>query len=140
MNLIRAQFILIFDSEDEVLGMVANGNPEELVPLRAQIVVHHLLSKNIFYRRVPWSSGYGRRLMFHRSWVRIPAPYTGWTFIKTKQILHGGLPDWTVGSAMAKKRMMKMGTTWWFLDILPTSKNLNLRSLEAAINFRHTLL
>ena len=31
--------------------------------------------------REPWSSGYGRRLMFQRSWVRIPAPYTGWTFV-----------------------------------------------------------
>ena len=30
--------------------------------------------------REPWSSGYGRRLMFQRSWVQIPAPYTGWTF------------------------------------------------------------
>ena len=28
----------------------------------------------------PWSSGYGRRLTFWRSWVRIPVPYTGWTF------------------------------------------------------------
>ena len=28
----------------------------------------------------PWSRGFGRRLMFQRSWVRIPAPYTGWTF------------------------------------------------------------
>ena len=28
----------------------------------------------------PWSSGYGRRLMFKRSWVQIPAQYTGWTF------------------------------------------------------------
>ena len=25
------------------------------------------------------SSGYGRRLMFERSWVRILAQYTGWT-------------------------------------------------------------
>ena len=24
----------------------------------------------------PWSSGYGKRLAFRRSWVRIPAPYT----------------------------------------------------------------
>ena len=31
-------------------------------------------------RGEPWSSGYGWRLMFKRSWVRIPAPYTGWTF------------------------------------------------------------
>ena len=30
--------------------------------------------------REPWSSGYGRRLMFWRSWVQIPAPNTGWTF------------------------------------------------------------
>ena len=30
--------------------------------------------------REPWSSGYGRRLMFQRSWVWIPAPYTGWIF------------------------------------------------------------
>ena len=28
----------------------------------------------------PWYSGYGRRLMFQRSWVQIPAPYTRWTF------------------------------------------------------------
>ena len=28
----------------------------------------------------PWSSGKGKRLTFQRSWVRIPAPYTGWTF------------------------------------------------------------
>ena len=28
----------------------------------------------------PWSSGYGKRLTFRRSWVRIPAPYIGWTF------------------------------------------------------------
>ena len=32
------------------------------------------------YWREPLSSGYGRRLMFQRSWVWIPAPYTGWTF------------------------------------------------------------
>ena len=27
-----------------------------------------------------WSSGYGMKQMFQRSWVQIPAPYTGWTF------------------------------------------------------------
>ena len=36
--------------------------------------------KTIFNWREPWSSGYGRRLMSWRSWVWIPAPYTGWTF------------------------------------------------------------
>ena len=30
------------------------------------------------YGREPWSSGYG--LMFWKFWVRIPVPYTGWTF------------------------------------------------------------
>ena len=29
---------------------------------------------------VPWPSVYGRRLVFKRSWVQIPAPDTGWTF------------------------------------------------------------
>ena len=28
----------------------------------------------------PWSSGYGRRLMFQRLWVWIPALCTGWSF------------------------------------------------------------
>ena len=30
--------------------------------------------------REPRPFGYGRRLMFQRSWVRISALYTGWTF------------------------------------------------------------
>ena len=30
--------------------------------------------------REPWSSGYGRRLISRRSWVQIPAQYTGWKF------------------------------------------------------------
>ena len=29
-------------------------------------------------------SGYGRRFMFGRLWVGIPAPYTGWTFLLKK--------------------------------------------------------
>ena len=28
--------------------------------------------------REPWSSGYGRRLVYRKSWVRIPALHTGW--------------------------------------------------------------
>ena len=31
---------------------------------------------------MPWTSGYGRRLTCGRSWVVIPAPYTGWTFFQ----------------------------------------------------------
>ena len=30
--------------------------------------------------REPWSSGYGRRLVFKMSWVQIPAWDSGWTF------------------------------------------------------------
>ena len=30
--------------------------------------------------REPWSSGYGWRLTYKRSWVQILAPVTGWTF------------------------------------------------------------
>ena len=40
-----------------------------------------MIQLNIYqWGREPWSSDYGRRLTFQRSWVRIPAPYTGWTF------------------------------------------------------------
>ena len=31
-------------------------------------------------RREHWSTDYGRRLVFQRLGVRIPAPFTGWTF------------------------------------------------------------
>ena len=31
-------------------------------------------------QRESWSSGYGRRFMYRRLWVRIPALHTGWTF------------------------------------------------------------
>ena len=43
-------------------------------------IVSSLSNKHFPLRQEPWSSGYGRRLMFQRSWVQIPAPYTGWTF------------------------------------------------------------
>ena len=42
-----------------------------------QKVDHKILC---YLGREPWSSGYGRRLMFQRSWVQTLAPYTGWTF------------------------------------------------------------
>ena len=37
-------------------------------------------NKYTLYGRESWSSGYGKRLMFQRLWVQIPAPYTWWTF------------------------------------------------------------
>ena len=36
--------------------------------------------KNFEWGRQPWSSGYGRRLLFKRLWVWIPALYTGCTW------------------------------------------------------------
>ena len=33
----------------------------------------------IYSKQEPWYSGYGRIIVFRRSWVRIPAPYTGWS-------------------------------------------------------------
>ena len=46
--------------------------------------LHHSLQENRSKRnsvvREPWSSGYGRRLTFQRSWVWFPAPDTGWTW------------------------------------------------------------
>ena len=36
-------------------------------------------TKIILQGREPWSSGYGKRLTFQRSWVRFPVLYTGWT-------------------------------------------------------------
>ena len=38
--------------------------------------VDSLLTKFVEVGREPWSSGYGRKLMFLVSWVRIPAQYT----------------------------------------------------------------
>ena len=45
--------------------------------------IEHGLKSHIkvLIRWEPWSSGYGRRLMFQRLWVQIPAPYNGFTFI-----------------------------------------------------------
>ena len=40
---------------------------------------HGSLKNGYYLGKEPWFSGYGRRLMFQRSWVRIPAPDTGWT-------------------------------------------------------------
>ena len=39
----------------------------------------NLTRQNKVDQAEPWSSDYGRRLVFQRSWVRIPALYTGWS-------------------------------------------------------------
>ena len=39
------------------------------------------------FGREPWSSGYGRQLIFKRSWVGITAPYTGLTFFTLTSLL-----------------------------------------------------
>ena len=42
---------------------------------------HSATPQTILLGWEPWSCGYGRRLMFQRSWIRIPGPYTtGWIF------------------------------------------------------------
>ena len=38
------------------------------------------VAKSSLFGRETWSSGYGRRLMFWRSWVQNLALYIGWTF------------------------------------------------------------
>ena len=48
-------------------------------PFGAKNLVDFFTNKN-YAGREPWSSGYGRRLMLQRSWLRIPAPNTGRTF------------------------------------------------------------
>ena len=46
---------------------------------RDTLITSLTTSKKIFwYGREPWSSDYGRQLMFKRPWVRIPATYTRW--------------------------------------------------------------
>ena len=49
------------------------GSKEDQDLLEDEWVKKHFLKIDI------WSSGYGRRLMFQRSWVRILVPDTGWT-------------------------------------------------------------
>ena len=44
------------------------------------VSVDHTNNKYQKIGREPLSSGYGRRLMNWRLWVRFPATYTGWTF------------------------------------------------------------
>ena len=56
--------------------------------LRAQLEVNNQkkakdlfdVSEELEIGREPWSSGYGKRLTFQGSWVRIQAPDTGWTW------------------------------------------------------------
>ena len=44
------------------------------------LAISQLKFNNSLHPREPYSSGYGRRLTFRRSWVQIPVPYTGWTW------------------------------------------------------------
>ena len=44
--------------------------------------------------REPWSIGYGRRLMFQRSWVQIPAPFDGHFFTLICCKICNDLKDW----------------------------------------------
>ena len=66
------------------------------------VIKHDELSshRSIFKRKMqfirvgPWSSAYGRRLMFQRSWVWIPALYAGWTFFTCLFVLNFVMGVW----------------------------------------------
>ena len=55
----------------------SNSNEQSTVNNSALYFISKHVASN---GREPWSSGYGWRLVFERSWVWIPAPYTEWTF------------------------------------------------------------
>ena len=54
-------------------------NESRVVNISNLLVICKLRSSRL-YKIDHWSSGYGRRLMSWRPWVRIPAPYTSWTY------------------------------------------------------------
>jgi hypothetical protein len=58
-------------------------------------------------RREPWSSGKGRGLMIKRSWVRTPAPYTGWmlAMLAIKNMINNK----NNGSRMGHKKKARLG-------------------------------
>ena len=47
--------------------------------ISVRFIAFNLTTFSIQTNYLNWSSGYGWRLTFQRSWVRIPVPYTGWT-------------------------------------------------------------
>ena len=53
---------------------------ENVIDLATNNRIRICLKTRVHFGREPWSSGYGWRLMFERSWVRIPALYTGRTY------------------------------------------------------------
>ena len=71
-NWLRRKVSLIVSRKDQ-LRLTSEQRPQDLIE-------NKLASNNWLDGREPWSSGYGRLLVFKRSWVQIPAPYTGRTF------------------------------------------------------------
>ena len=67
--------IFAFKSKNEEIEFLSIGDI-----FAKNMLLNFAELKNIKVGREPWSSSYGKRLMFQRSWVRIPAPYTEWTF------------------------------------------------------------
>ena len=45
-HVVRAQLVLVLDPEHQALGVMTDGDAEELVPLGAQVVVNHLPKTN----------------------------------------------------------------------------------------------
>ena len=76
--ILRHGYFLLW-SQDCIVGNVnAGGCSEGLLPLLAPIKATRVGRRSCIKKN--WSSGNGKRLTFQRSWVRIPAPYIGWTF------------------------------------------------------------
>ena len=50
--------------------------------------------KQSYYGREPWSTSYGRRLVFQKLWVQIPAHYAGWTFSHFVVVVRIGMFVW----------------------------------------------
>ena len=55
----------------------------DLKTVGVEVAENEQMTKSIPIGREPWSSVCWRRLMFIRSWVRISATYTRWTFFPT---------------------------------------------------------
>ena len=98
-------------------------------PFKNNAEFNSSLSAKSATTREPWSNGYGRRLMFRRLWVRIPAPYTGWTFFTYKC-----RKNWNDGCLKWPKINDKRGRGWPILKKL--KKHYQTKSLIIALGSR----
>ena len=62
----------------------------------------------------PWSSGYGRRLMFQRLWVWNPALYTWWTFFSQLFVVKIVMCVWKHENCPCLRIWETLGTAGFF--------------------------